>query len=488
LVLSMYVTHSTRGLSVRDLILRAIDYFVPEEITRDQASLTSVRAFILLHLLGPAMGHSVVLFLWTASPVLTWQFWVVEVGVASFWLIPLLVKTTRSLLLPAMVSVQTLVFLSLFGSFFYGGISSPFMPWLIIALLLGFFYLAARAKMVLAGVSAQLALFVGARLLHGNFPVLLPMSSLTYVNLISIMAAITYTTLLSVYYETMMRDSGLLEQATRVHRMQTEALGEAMRQAEQASREKSIFLAKISHELRTPLNAVIGYSEMLRDELPAASASDQRAVDLERINVAGRHLLALVTEVLDLKSIEGASLDATLQKVEISQLIRDVTATAGPLVAKKRNQLIIQMATDLGAIETDPLKLRQSILNLLSNAAKFTSHGVIRLNVTRRKLDSGERLIIEVHDTGIGMSPEGLSRIFKNFVQSEQDTTQKFGGTGLGLALTKRFCTLMGGTVSVTSQPRQGSTFVIDIPYKSADDDLAAAPKAAIRAIEASAA
>jgi len=484
----MYVTHSTKRLSVRDLILRAIDYFVPEEITRDQASLTSVRAFILLHLLGPAMGHSVVLFLWTASPVLTWQFWVVEVGVASFWLIPLLVKTTRSLLLPAMVSVQTLVFLSLFGSFFYGGISSPFMPWLIIALLLGFFYLAERAKIVLAGVSAQLALFVGARLLHGNFPVLLPMSSLTYVNLISIMAAITYTTLLSVYYETMMRDSGVLEQATRAHRMQTEALGEAMRQAEQASRQKSIFLAKISHELRTPLNAVIGYSEMLRDELPAASASDQRAIDLERINVAGRHLLALVTEVLDLKSIEGASLDATLQKVEISQLIRDVAATAGPLVAKKRNQLIIQMANDLGAIETDPLKLRQSILNLLSNAAKFTSHGVIRLNVTRRKLDSGERFVIEVHDTGIGMSPEGLSRIFKNFVQSEQDTTQKFGGTGLGLALTKRFCTLMGGTVSVTSQPGQGSTFVIDIPYKNADDDLAAAPKAAIRVIEASAA
>ena len=473
---------------MRDLILRAIDYFVPEEITRDQASLTSVRAFILLHLLGPAMGHSVVLFLWTASPVLTWQFWVVEVGVASFWLIPLLVKMTRSLMLPAMVSVQTLVFLSLFGSFFYGGISSPFMPWLIIALLLGFFYLAERAKMVLAGVSAQLALFVAARLLNGNFPALLPMSSLTYVNLISIMAAITYTTLLSVYYETVMRDSGLLEQATLAHRMQTEALGEAMRQAEKASRQKSIFLAKISHELRTPLNAVIGYSEMLRDELPSASTTDQRAVDLERINVAGRHLLALVTEVLDLKSIEGASLDATLQKVDISQLIRDVTATAGPLVAKKRNQLIIQMTPDLGAIETDPLKLRQSILNLLSNAAKFTSHGVIRLNVTRRKLDSGERLIIEVHDTGIGMSPEGLSRIFKNFVQSENDTTQKFGGTGLGLALTKRFCTLMGGTVSVTSQPGQGSTFVIDIPYKAAEDDLVTAPKAAIRGIEASAA
>ena len=468
---------------MHNLALRAIDYFIPVEMTHDQAGLMKVRTFILLHILGPAMGHSVVLFLWSASTRLTWQFWVVEAGVASFWSIPLLVKATRSLLVPAMVSVQTLVFLSLFGSFFYGGISSPFMPWFLIALLLGFFYLAERAKLVLVVVSIQLALFVTFRFGIGSFPGLLPMSSLKYVNLISIIAALTYTTLLSVYYETVMRERGVLEDVTRAHRAQTEALAGAMREAELASKQKSIFLAKISHELRTPLNVVIGYSEMLRDEMASISSNDQRVIDLERINVAGRHLLALVTNVLDLKSIEGATLDAALQKCEVAQLVRDVVATAGPLVAKKHNQLIIDVAEDLVEIETDSLKLRQSILNLLSNAAKFTSHGVIKLEFRKAQSDGAERLIVQVSDTGIGMSSQGVERIFKDFVQSELDTTEKFGGTGLGLALTRRFCTLMGGTVSVTSRLGEGSTFTIDVPLAQHEVNTVALAQSAIRDI-----
>ena len=187
-----------------------IDYFIPAEMRQDQASLMKIRTFVLLHILGPAMGHSVILFLWEASKVVAWQFWVIEVSVASFWLIPPLVKLTKSIFLPATLSVQALVFLSLFGSFYYGGISSPFLPWFLIALLLGFFYLAERAVMVLAFVTIQLTCFVAVRLMVGNFPELLPLSSLTYANLFSILAAITYTTLLSVYYEAVIRDSGAL--------------------------------------------------------------------------------------------------------------------------------------------------------------------------------------------------------------------------------------------------------------------------------------
>src|SRR3954469_5273860 len=163
-------------------LIETLDFFIPEEMRRDQTNLMQVRTFILLHLLGPAMGHSVVLFLWYASKTITWQFWVVEASVASFWIVPFLVKTTRSMFLSATISVQALVFLSLFGSFFYGGISSPFMPWFVIALLLGFFYLAEHAVMLITGVAIQLAGFVLARLLLGNFPTLLPLASLTYVN------------------------------------------------------------------------------------------------------------------------------------------------------------------------------------------------------------------------------------------------------------------------------------------------------------------
>ena len=446
----------------------ALDYFIPVNMRTDQSSLMKVRTFILLHLLGPAMGHSVVLFLWYASKTLTWQFWAVEIGVASFWLVPILVKATRSLLLPASLSVQTLVFLSLFGSFFYGGISSPFMPWFVIALLLGFFYLAENVGIVLGGVAIQLVLFVVARLWIGYFPEILPISSLPVVNLISILAAITYTTLLSVYYETVMRGSGELEKATREHRAQTEALGDAMRRAELASRKKSIFLAKMSHELRTPLNAVIGYSEMLREDLPGDSGSSQRALDLDRINSAGRHLLELVTDVLDVTNIESYRLEVSMERVEISQLIRDVVATASPLIAKKHNQFVLEMAKDPGVIETDALKLRQAILNLLSNAAKFTSKGVITLRVMTHRIKESDRLVIEVRDTGIGMSEESLQRIFKDFSQAELDTAQKFGGTGLGLALTQRYCTLLGGTVSVESRPGEGSTFKLDLPCRCA--------------------
>jgi signal transduction histidine kinase len=423
-----------------------------------------VRTFILLHLLGPAMGHSVVLFLWYASKPLTWQFWVVEVGVVSFWAVPMLVRATQSVFLPAVLSVQVLVFLSLFGSFYYGGISSPFMPWFVIALLLGFFYLADRVQIVLGGVAVQLVLFVIARLAVGYFPTIFLTSSMTIVNLISILTGIAYTTLLSMYCETVVRGSGALEEQTKARRAQTEDLRETMRRAEIASRNKSIFLAKMSHELRTHLNVVIGYTEILRGGLNGQSANSQRAVDLERINAAGRHLFDLFTDVLDMTSIESQKLEMSIEDVEVSRLVRDVTATAAPLIAKKHNQFVLQMDKDPGMARSEPLKLRQMILNLLSNAAKFTSKGTVTLAVMRRQLNGSERLIIEVRDTGIGMSQESLQRIFKDFTQAELDIAEKFGGTGLGLALTQRYSTLLGGSVAVESRLGVGSTFRLDIP------------------------
>ena len=453
---------------------KAIDYFIPTEVRQETSNLMKVRTFVFLHLLGPAMGHSVILFLWQASKKLDWQFWTIEASVLTFWAVPLLVKYTRTLLVPATVSVLVLVFLSLFGSFFYGGISSPFLPWLLISLLIGFFYLSEHVMAVLVGVVAELVVFVAARLIVGNFPMLLPLSSLTYVNLLSILSALIYITMLSMYYETVMRSSAELEQATREQRAQAIALREAMKRAERASQQKSIFLAKMSHELRTPLNAVIGYSEMLRDDLEDHPGNSQRAGDLERINAAGRHLLALVTNVLDLSSIESNRLEVAIETVQVSQLVRDVMATAAPLIAKKDNQLVLQMPADPGMIETDPLKLRQCILNLLSNAAKFTTRGKITLTVMKRQANNmpngahnGERLIVEVRDTGIGMSQEGMKNIFIDFGQAEKDTAQKFGGTGLGLALTRRFCAMMGGQVTVDSQLGEGSSFIIDIPCHS---------------------
>lgn len=440
------------------------DYFLPMEMKNEQSSLNMARVFVLLHVFGPAMGQSVIVFLWTASKQLQWPFWVLLANVSFFWVIPFLIKPAKSLAIPTAISVQGLVFLSLFGSFFYGGISSPFLPWILIAMLLGFFYLADRTRQVLIGVAAQITGFVAAYVMWGEFPYLLPLESMRYTNLISIIVAVTYMTMMSLYYENVMRASSQAERNAIAARIRNAELAESMRRAEIASQQKSTFLAKMSHELRTPLNAVIGYSEMLAEEAHGKPGAEHKAEDLNRINAAGRHLLALVTDVLDLSNIESKKSELSLADVRVAELVSDVISTARPLLAKRDNELVVQMPVDPGVWQIDALKLRQSLLNLLSNAAKFTSKGKVTLSVLLRENDHGSRIVFEVRDTGIGIASHNIDRIFTEFAQAEDDTSRHYGGTGLGLALTRRFCQLMGGHITVDSKLGEGSSFTIEIP------------------------
>jgi signal transduction histidine kinase len=445
-------------------VYRFIDWFIPPDIRETESDRLMARTFVFLHLLGPVMGHSVTYFLWQTSAGATWQFWVTEAIVVSFLGTPLLLKYFKSLQLAAMVSVQMLVGLSLFGSFVFGGISSPLLPWFLIAMVLGFFYLADSIKSTLAGVAFQLACFFGARIALGQFPALLDPEGLKLANTFSILAALTYMTMLTLYYETVMRFRFRLEQETIAQRSKLELLREAMTNAQQASTRKSIFLAKMSHELRTPLNAVIGYAEILRETFAERDDASRKMQDLDRIHAAGRHLLALVNEVIDLSSIEANRVEISAEPVVLKSLIDEVIATASPLIAKRDNRMFVNIPEDLGTLELDALKVRQSLLNLLSNAAKFTKQGTIILTVLRKVRDGSERLILEVTDNGIGIAPENLRRIFEDFSQAENDTMTKFGGTGLGLALTKRFCQMMAGTIEVRSERGVGTSFTIEIP------------------------
>jgi len=263
-----------------------------------------------------------------------------------------------------------------------------------------------------------------------------------------------------------MRESSLLEEAAAVQREKAEQLRQAMLKAAEASDQKSIFLAKMSHELRTPLNAVIGYSEMLRDEIREAPGWEQKATDLDRINAAGRHLIALVNDVLDLSRIESDDLHVQNEEIVVPALIEEVIATVAPLLKARDNRLTLEIAPAVRRVVADPLKLRQSLINLLSNAAKFTARGIISVVVDVQDTPNGEMLMIEVRDTGIGISEEGLQRLFQDFSQAERNTSSRFGGTGLGLALTRRFCQSMGGAVHVTSRLGAGSSFTIEIPTR----------------------
>lgn len=447
-----------------DRLNAMIDWFVPVDMRESETDLPMVRNFVLLHLLGPLMGHFVTLFLWMTLPNGSWQFWVTEIAVAAFFAVPFTLRFTGNMRVTAMISVQLLVGVSLFGSFWFGGISSPLLPWFLIAMVLCFFYLSDSITQALVGIALQLATFVAARAVMGEFPRLVAPEALILPNMLSILAALTYMTLLCLFYEAVMRVSLRLEQETIEQRTRVEDLRSAMTEAEHASKRKSIFLAKMSHELRTPLNAVIGYTEMLKETWEDRGEDERKAKDLDRIHAAGRHLLALVNNVIDLSSIENNRVDLNTEAVEVSKLLQDVISTATPLAQKRDNRLILNMPEDLGVLSLDALKVRQSVLNLLSNAAKFTTKGMIMLTVIGTSDADGDWMSIEVTDNGIGMRPEGLERLFKNFSQAENDTVARFGGSGLGLALTKRFVEMMGGEISVRSEYGVGTSFTIRIP------------------------
>jgi signal transduction histidine kinase len=237
---------------------------------------------------------------------------------------------------------------------------------------------------------------------------------------------------------------------------------EKSRQLAEASEHKSQFVSSMSHELRTPLNAIIGLTEMMVTN--AARFGTERAVEpLQRVNRAGQHLLGLINQVLDLSKIEAGKLELNPQTVQLAPLIDDVAGTARQLAEQNKNRLLNEVQENLGTLTVDPMRLRQILLNLLSNACKFTKEGEVALR-GRRVNNGGPWIELSVTDTGIGMTPEQQGKLFEEFSQAEATTAQRFGGTGLGLAITRKLARMMGGDVTVTSKPGKGSVFTVRLP------------------------
>ncbi len=230
-----------------------------------------------------------------------------------------------------------------------------------------------------------------------------------------------------------------------------------------ANQAKSAFLANMSHELRTPLHAIIGFSEMLYEDAEDGG-HDSFLPDLEKITGSAKHLVGLINNILDLSKIEAGRMELLLEDFALEPLIRDVLATVMPLAQSKGNNLEVRCAPDLGSMHADPTKLRQVLLNLLGNAAKFTEYGTITLEGTRLPSPDGDRVQLRVRDTGVGIAPHQREKLFQNFSQGDDSTTRKFGGTGLGLAISQRFCQMMGGRITVQSELGEGSAFTVDLP------------------------
>ncbi|HJR11871.1 MAG TPA: response regulator [Rhodanobacteraceae bacterium] len=312
------------------------------------------------------------------------------------------------------------------------------------------------AWMAWRGVLALLVGAAGVSLLIGFQPRL---DTAPLPTAISIAVFVFY---ISAYGYSLYSQSRQLVRSRREINEKSAALARAKEDADNANRSKSVFLANMSHELRTPLNAIIGYSELLVEE--AEDSGDTASVpDLQKIRGAGKHLLGLINSVLDLSKIEAGKMELSLEEIEVEELLASVRATIAPLVKEKGNTLVMD-GENLGRMHVDVTKLRQVLFNLLGNASKFTEHGTIRLRAHRETRSTGDWLVFEITDTGIGMTPEQQARVFEPFTQADASTSRRYGGTGLGLSLSRRFAELMGGDIAMTSESGVGTTFTVGIP------------------------
>ena len=459
-----------------DKLNNFVDWFIGGEAPRGTNEHRRLRMFLISHLCGPLLGHPITAFLCINDPHPWPHVYVLGASISLFWAFPFLVRfLPKHYTTLALLSVQNLIFAILWGSYHYGGASSPFLMWLLVVPLLAFFYLGSNNTtrlVVFTQIAVGLGAFYLAYLWDESFPVHIPIENMVGIGIISAMSASMYVLMMASYYAQIVdSQSELLREIDR-HQATLKELTTAKEDAERANGAKSEFLAKMSHELRTPLNAVIGYSEILLEDAELDGRGEQIG-DLQKISAAGKHLLSMVNDILDISKIEAGKMDLFLDDFDLDKLINEVEITSRPLAAKNTNAFVIDRGNEpLGMVRLDATKVRQAALNLISNAAKFTHNGEITLRLRRNKRSFGDLIEIAVADTGVGISPEAQKALFNKFTQANARIASKYGGTGLGLSLSQNLCRLMGGEITVTSRPGVGSCFTITLPAVAEERDV----------------
>jgi len=431
-----------------DRLNNFVDWFIGGEAPPGSNEHRRVRMFLISHLCGPLLGHPITAFLCLNDPHPWPHVYVLGASISLFWAFPFLVKfLPKHYITLALLSVQNLIFPILWGSYHYGGASSPFLMWLLVVPLLAFFYMGSNTTtrlVVFTQITVGLGAFYLAYLWDQSFPVHIPIENMVGIGIISAMSASMYVLMMASYYAQIVDSQSELLREIERHQATLTELTTAKEDAERANGAKSEFLAKMSHELRTPLNAVIGYSEILLEDAELDGRGEQIG-DLQKISAAGKHLLSMVNDILDISKIEAGKMDLFLDDFDLDKLINEVEITSRPLAAKNTNAFVIDRGdAPLGMVRLDATKVRQAVLNLISNAAKFTHNGEITLRLRRNKRTYGDLIEIAVTDTGVGISAEALKALFNKFTQANARIASKYGGTGLGLVAQSEFVPIDG--------------------------------------------
>lgn len=436
---------------------------VPAELHADREMRSRTRMFLLSHALGPIVSGVIPVYLYILDPNSRMAAAVIACSIAAFWLFPIILRLTGCYRTVCFLSIQNLLFAILWGCFFYGGLSSPFLPWLVTVPLLALIYVSATPFTV--GVTlAQILLSIVVFIIlfeHGDLPHSIAVADLQGIGLISIFSSLIYVSMMSLYYARILASQEEFEQEAAKHIKTAEQLRNATERAELASAAKGEFLAGMSHELRTPLNSVIGYSQMLLEDTDDA-VDPQTAEDLKRIHAAGRHLLQLVNAILDLSKIEAGRMQTFPELVNVSDLCASVRQrwSADPRFAGRT--LKVRMESDHALICTDPVKLEQVLDALLDNAARHAPGSDCEIHT--ESVDGGKTIAISVTDSGPGIRQKDLGALFEIFSEAEGASASNYGGARLGLPLASRLCELMRATLDVQSSPGKGVTVTITLP------------------------
>ena len=443
-----------------------IDWFIPDDIRRDREMVKQCRLFLISHLLGPFIGNTVPLALYLLDPMPGFQVVVLAMSITGFWIFPFVLRAFGHYNMLALVSIQNLIFCILWSCYFYGGVTSPTLPWVLTIPLLAFFYIGQSPSLrliVLGMFAVNLAVFYLVYATGHKPTNHLAFAALQGLGIVSTIAASLYVTMMALFYAKALASSAELAIEVQEHRATAIELRQATETAERAGSAKSDFLAKMSHELRTPLNAVIGYSQILLED--AHEEGDQQSIaDLNKIHSSGQHLLKIVNEVLDLSKIDAGKMEIYTQNTNLATIIgeplaaiRDGAALKNLAVSEKCDKLSGTFACDL-------LKVQQVLSQVLDNAVKFTTAGSISVSAYRVAENGADDIVITVRDTGDGIPARQLPNLYQHFADSNDASTSKYGGTGLGLALSRKLCTLMGGDIRIESTVGVGTSVHISIP------------------------